>query len=186
MSNIYLKKINDFSQNIDLDNINQTRATYLKKLNKKSQYISYMAWKLLKEVALENYNLDIDKLNLYYNENNKPYFLEFNFNISHSNNLIAVGISKSNIGIDIEKIRKDLSLDKLAKKINSTSNDSYEVFKRFSLLEAYFKKVGLGLKLSKLADNMEITYQTLINIDNEEYILSIDCDDNKIKKIEWR
>ena len=93
MANVYVKKISDFANlNVDLSNINKTRKEYLEKLASKSQKTSYYAWVLLKEKVIEEFNLDIDELQLIYNEHGKPLFKEFYFNISHSKNLIAVGM----------------------------------------------------------------------------------------------
>lgn len=186
MSKIFIRKITDYNQTINLENINPVRAKYLNKLNDKSKYISYLSWLLLKEVVKEEYNLDIDKLTLKSNSYNKPYFDEFYFNISHSFDLIVVAISNKEIGVDIEKIRTDLNLKQLAKKIHTESECAFDVFKRFGQLEAYYKKIGTGLKPSYLNNKINVTSQVLVKDDENNYVLSIDCDDNNIEKIEWR
>lgn len=186
MSSIYIKKVDNTLNSIDLSNINVERKKYLEKFKNHRRTVSYQAWKLLHDVVLEKYHLDIEKLKLLYNEYNKPYFKEFCFNISHSDNLIVVGISKDNIGVDIEKIRNDLSFDKIAQKINAINNDSITIIKRFSLLEAYYKKIGTGLNYNNLKENIQITYQSIIDFENDKFVLSVDCIDNIIDIIEWR
>ena len=182
MSKVYIRNIKSFNQLIILDNINPKRKEYLEKLNNTSLKRSYLAWLLLKEMVLEEYNLDIDKLTLYYNEYNKPYFKEFCFNISHSKDLVAVGISNKDIGVDIQYIDKSKDIDKLANKINS-NNDYYDFYKTFSAKEAVSKKIGTGLVLSKLPEKETIKHQEIITLDNDEYVLSVSCDDNiEIKK----
>ena len=191
MSKVYIEKLSFFNQDIDLNNINPVRKEYLLKLNNDSLKRSYYAWILLKEMVLKEYNLNIDKLNLYYNEYKKPYFKEFNFNISHSNNLIAVAISDTKIGVDIQYLEKcidricwDKSKDitSLAKKINC-STDYYDFYKTFSAKEAISKKQGTGLVLSKLSIKEDINHQEIIVVDNLEYVLSISSTDYiEIKK----
>ena len=176
MSRIYIRNINSFNQPIILNDINVKRKEYLEKLKEDSLKKSYYAWLLLKEMVLEEYNLDIDQLTLYYNEFNKPYFKEFCFNISHSKDLIVVGISNSDIGVDIQYIDKTKDIDKLAKKINS-NNDYYDFYKTFSVKEAKSKKIGTGLVLSKLLEEESVNHQEIISLDNDEYVLSISCDD---------
>lgn len=186
MSSVFIKKITNNINSIDLNNINKERKKYLDKLKNNRKYVSYAAWKLLHDVVLEKYHLDIEQLELSYNEYNKPYFKEFYFNISHTDDLIVVGISNNSIGVDIEKIRQNICLDKLAKKINAADSNPISVFTRFSLLEAYYKKIGLGLPYNNLKENILITHQQIIYLNNNKYVLSIDCDDHKIDKIEWR
>ena len=181
MVNVYIKKVSDFNDiEIDLSHINIKRKAYLEKLSLNVQKKSYYSWILLKNMVKEEYGVDIDKLDLKYNEYGKPYFDEFCFNISHSKDYIAVAISNENVGVDIQYIN-DNNLNKLSKKINANSNDKYEVFKRFSALEAYLKYVGTGLLPSKLKEEVEITYQQIIKNENDEYILSIYSKNCKIK-----
>ena len=183
MSKVYIEKLSFFNQDIDLNNINPVRKEYLLKLNNDSLKRSYYAWILLKEMVLKEYNLDIDKLNLYYNEYKKPYFKEFNFNISHSNNLIAVAISDTKIGVDIQYIDKSKDITSLAKKINC-STDYYDFYKIFSAKEAISKNKGTGLVLSKLSIKEDINHQEIIVVDNLEYVLSISSTDYiEIKKL---
>ena len=142
MANVYVKKISDFNnQKVDLSSINPVRKTYLEKLSLNAQKISFYAWLLLKEKALEEFDLDIDSLQLFYNEYGKPMFKEFYFNISHSKNLIAVGLSKNLIGIDIQVIEgKDVS--KLSKKMEIEENDIPAFYKVFSQWLRDYRKKG--------------------------------------------
>ena len=178
MANVYIKKISDFADvNIDLSTINKTRKEYLEKLSSNSQKISYYAWMFLKDRVLEEFGLDVDELDLTYNEYGKPMFKEFCFNISHSKNLIAVGVSNNQIGVDIQVIEgKDVS--KLSKKLEIKDDDRPAFYKVFSSLEAKGKKEGTGIFPSSLkSKDYNISKQLIISDEINDYVLSIDCVD---------
>ena len=63
----------------------------------------------LTKLAAEKYNIDALSLKFARNEHCKPYFEslpDFNFNISHSEDLTVIAVSDQNIGVDTEKLRK--------------------------------------------------------------------------------
>lgn len=165
MSKIYLKKIDATIQNQNLSNL---------------------AWNLLEQIIYQEYKLNIKDLKLSYNAYGKPYFLnvDFHFNISHSKCLIAIALSKQKIGIDVERIRNLKYPLSFAKKLKVMSTDSTTIIKRFSALEAYFKKIGTGLIYSQLQKDIQISYQTLLTVEKDQYVLSIDMED-EIEKIYW-
>ena len=172
----YVKKISDFNnQEVDLSSINITRKVYLENLSLNKQKISYYAWLFLKEKVLEEFNLDIDTLKLTYNQHGKPMFKEFFFNISHSNNYIAIALSNNPVGIDIQLI-KEKGIEKLAKKANIDPNNIEEFYKHFSALEAKRKKEGIGIYPSDLKVKVSVTNQSYIYDKDDTYILSIDGD----------
>ena len=184
MSKVYIERVNS-NINIDLTNINKQRAEKLQNQYGKSQLVSYCSWQLLKKVILENYNVDIDTLTLSYTDKGKPYFIDsdIQFNITHSNDIIGVIISKSEVGIDIQEIVEYTS-KKLAKRLNCDSFDKYIVLAKFSALESYYKKIGTGLLPSQLNENISISKQVKFIDSSIEYYLSICCDD-EIEEINY-
>lgn len=133
--NIYILKIFDIEIN---DNFFKNRASFL------SYYLlSYIYYKI--------YNKNLDFKNILRNENGKPYLKnnEFYFNISHCKNYICIGISKFEIGVDIEE-KRDINKNALNKFLNENeiknkvlSPLEYWVFK-----EGYSKYLGYGLKMN--------------------------------------
>ena len=119
--------------------------------------------------------------------NNEP---QIHFNISHSENLVAVAVCNSPVGIDIETIRK-VSL-KLAKRVCTPKELEYvfdkipdeedylsenpTYIKRFleiwTIKEAYFKCIGTGItdfqSVDALCNDFEKT-----KIENDNYIMHI-------------
>ena len=70
----------------------------------------FLADILIRYIACREFNLKNDELIFDTNEYGKPYLVRydnFHFNITHSGHWVLCGISKGNIGIDLEKIDHD-------------------------------------------------------------------------------
>lgn len=120
------------------------------------------AWYVLKEALSKDFNININDLKLKHNDYGKPFYDEISFNISHSYGLVAVAISSTWCGVDIEKIT-DVSL-KLSEKIlsfkeklvfdmipNDTQKRNY-LIRQWVIKEAYYKMTGTGLSYAKLKE----------------------------------
>jgi len=124
----------------------------------------------------------------------KPYFANCNlqYNVSHSNNLVAIAFSKSIIGIDIEKIQNCDS--NIVAKLYSNKEKEYvykcpvNQAKRFievwTRKEAYIKYLGksINMQVGKLCVFKRGIYKRTTTIFSESYILSIHCQ-KRIKSI---
>ena len=140
---------------------------------------------LLNDILENNYFEDIKKLEYIYNESGKPYLKDKNlyFSLSHSNGIVALTVSKEEIGLDIELIKP--VKDALAKRIMTTEEyniyNSLDKNKKITYFyevwtskEAYVKKIGSSITLT--LSNIEIDEDILIkriNIDNNEYMLAV-------------
>ena len=140
---------------------------------------------LLNDILENNYFLDPKEIEYIYNESGKPYLKDKNlyFSLSHSNGIVALTVSKEEIGLDIELIKP--VKDALAKRImteteyniyssldkNKKITYFYEVW---TSKEAYVKKLGTAITLNP--SNIEIDEDVLIKritIDNNEYMLAV-------------
>jgi len=109
---------------------------------------------LLCELLTKN-NIYYNNIEYYINDYGKPYLKDKNifFNISHSFDYIITTISKNEIGIDIEKVRKtplniinQFATNEEKKYILSTNTNIEErIFRIYTLKEAYFKMLGTNL-----------------------------------------
>lgn len=152
---------------------------------------SFVAWYHLLKILKEDYNI-IDPV-IYENEHHKPLIDGIYFNISHSNNLVIIGISDNNIGLDIEMINslKDLTLIK-KRLFNDELIDNDSVIKKWTKLEAMFKYDGTGIIYSNL-NNIFLTDQKLENTktfevfdsNNNKYYYSIKLKENDEIKINF-
>lgn len=140
---------------------------------------------LLNDILENNYFKDINLLEYVYNESGKPYLKDDSlyFSLSHSNGIVALTVSKEEIGLDIELIKP--VKDSVAKRImneneyciyssldkNKKITYFYEVW---TSKEAYVKKLGTTISLNP--SNIEIDEDILIKriiIDNNEYMLAV-------------
>lgn len=140
---------------------------------------------LLNDILENNYFKDINLLEYVYNESGKPYLKDDNlyFSLSHSNGIVALTVSKEEIGLDIELIKP--IKESVAKRImneneyciyssldkNKKITYFYEVW---TSKEAYVKKLGTTISFNP--SNIEIDEDILIKriiIDNNEYMLAV-------------
>lgn len=132
--------------------------------------------------------LNLSKVELEYNKWGKPKLLNNNkvhFNISHSGEWIAVGISSSPIGVDIQKVKKiDLSIAKSYFSqtenefiLSLPKNDRIDAFYMlWTLKEAFIKANGMGLymALDSFAIDISNDKPRVYNDKNEKYQLSVE------------
>ena len=117
-------------------------------------------------------------------------FSQIHFNISHSDDLVAVAVCDKPVGIDIESVRK-VSL-KLSKRVCTQKELEYifeklpdgddylsqnpEYIKRFfeiwTIKEAYFKCIGTGITDFQTVDALSDKFKK-IKIENDNYIMHI-------------
>lgn len=175
-----IKLTNDYYQFVPSKKLkkvqNSTNETYIKE--------QLIGQKLLNYILVADYHLDLSKIEYIYNDYGKPYLKNLNlfFSISHSNGVVAVGVSDKEVGIDLELVRpvpfalvkKVLSMDELSKYQSLDEKEKLEYF--FSIWtkkEALVKKNGTSviLNANKIASDKKI-YTTSIRLDNQQYLLS--------------
>ena len=128
---------------------------------------------LIKAFTIKNNCNYIIKKNKY----GKPYLLDnkFYFNISHSEEYIALGLSDNDIGIDLEYDNKD--------NIN---------YKEWTIKESFFKLIGKGLLMNNEDYKIDYSNNRIIYNSNEykynnynlnNYLLSVSYKDNSKVKI---
>lgn len=118
-----------------------------------------LGWNLLNLLLKKN---NVTHYQIKYSSHGKPYLVSDNpnvkFNISHSGDWVVCCYSDSEIGIDIEKIRK-INCYRIAKRFFSEQEynflknqyDKSETLKNFytlwTLKESYIKALGAGLSI---------------------------------------
>lgn len=152
----------------------------LKSKDKTKKAVSKCAYDFVSTLAMKQLKIN-QKPRLGYESNGKPFFEDypdFYFNISHSENLIAVAVADSPVGVDIEK-KRDANL-KIAQRFFSEREkdfvkDSDSFFYVWTRKEALLKKTGEGLKdISKaqVLENIEIK-----TFEENGFLLSV-CSNN--------
>jgi len=146
---------------------------------------SYIAYSFLRNIAQKFLNTDSSELTIVTTQNGKPYFKNyknFHFSISHTNNLVAIAISDTEIGIDAELIR-DIDL-KIADRFftekekeyiyNSTDLAINRFFELWTKKEAYIKQKSLNLSsLSSIDVTQSTTNKNFYTEKLSGYYLSV-------------
>jgi 4'-phosphopantetheinyl transferase len=187
MAVVYILNANNLSTDLSLyDNIDKLRLEKIRKSSNNLLKKEQLGANLLLNDILENYFfMDITKVEYIYSEYGKPYIKDSNlyFSLSHSNGVIALAVSKEEIGIDIELI-KDVK-DNLALKVMNeaeyniykglSKNDKISYFYEvWTSKEAYVKKLGTTLTLNP--SNINIDTDVIlknINISNSQYMIAL-------------
>lgn len=160
---------------------------FIAKIKKQKRWqdaqLSLLGRILLFKGIREQYHLNIEEKEVYYNAFNKPFFKEnpVHFSISHSGEIAICAISDdTQIGIDIEKISeinintfKPYMLDTEWKRIKKSINKYEAFFEYWTQKEAIIKALGFGqinLKSFEIIDN-----STLI-VENRFYLKEVKID----------
>ncbi|MBQ8762823.1 MAG: 4'-phosphopantetheinyl transferase superfamily protein [Clostridia bacterium] len=115
------------------------------------QKLKIAADHICRKAISEFCGIDPKKIEFFLSEHGKPFAkgLDVNFSISHSGDYVVCAVSKKEIGVDVEKIRKispDISKRFACKNeleyIKAHENGFFEIW---TLKEAYFKCTGTGL-----------------------------------------
>ncbi len=114
-------------------------------------------------------------------ENGKPYFQylpQLYFNISHTDGLTVVAVGDSEVGIDVERVRKaDLRITRRFLKQEAdyiTAADSHKrFFEVWTKKEAYLKYKGTGLSGGLDSVNVFDCTPSIKTFYFEDYVISV-------------
>jgi len=181
------------------DTINQNTLNYLltfvskEKKEQINRYyfnvdkkLSLYADLIVRVIACKTFGLtnkDIDFFKSEYGKPNLNNYLNFHYNVSHTRNAIAVVVSDSQVGVDIEKIReaefKIVNRFFTQPEIEFIDNTVAESKKRFYIVwtkkEAYIKYIGKGLHIPLNSFNVfdETISKKMQTIVKDNYVISI-------------
>lgn len=160
---------------------------YLIELSNKHEDSSKIGKTAVRLIACEKLGVKSSELEFSLGENGKPYLKslpDFHFNISHSSKKVAIAISDSPIGIDIEKLRKPNF--KIATRffaeneIDYIGENPHRFFEIWTKKEAYLKFKGTGIKFP--INSFDVTENDfcppLFCFEKNGYIISV-CSDFK-------
>ena len=161
------KKINIESDYTKFITLNEKKKinSYLKCIDRERCFIEILLLKFL----IHNFcKIPISNIVIKRNKYGKPYLennSNFKFNISHSNELIIVGIDMQNeIGVDIEFIKK-INLNNYIKilkeseirELSQRKNKLDSFYEIWTIKESFCKEEGKGISI--IDDNYDIDYK---------------------------
>ena len=170
MLNVYYLDIEKLKvpNDIDLSLLPENRRQYILSINDtKRKKQSFYVWKLLEQVLTLNGIKFIDNFNV----NNNIWQLKSNeiqFSLAHSDSIVAVAISNTFIGVDVEKISdKILKVGKLFKD-NKLDNNVENLTKLWTEKESFYKlNSTYNLSANKSLSNQKVFYNSKIICDNK-------------------
>lgn len=136
--------------------------------NKDISAEKFYVWKLLEYAIQQSLNRKIKDFN-FYKKGSKWVCDEFEFSLSHTNNIVVVAISKKPIGIDIEKIDnrfEKIPLNRILTEEERVNKDFdwQELNRIWTVKEALFKK-----------NSGEYFNPAKVNTINEKYVTKVVC-----------
>lgn len=168
------------------------KARLEKTRQRKDRYRTVLADRTAREMLAEVLSCDPYEIAFAYEENGRPYVesSSYHFNISHSENLVAVAVHNDDVGIDVERIR-DVPLS-MARKYFCADENLYlfgrapqdadfaavatpDVLLRFfeiwTAKEAYLKSMGRGLTHLRSVNTTLYSFER--HLLDEDYLLTI-------------
>ena len=152
--------------------------------NERVRREKYYVWKLLEYAAKDSFAKDASNIRFVKSKNGKWSCKDFEFSISHSTEAIAVAVSDSSVGIDVERIRVKRS-KKLAEYI-LTEEEYFEysdvpdeksedfIVRKWCQKEAVFKMQNKArFKPSEIETAEYFCVTKAFDIGDEKYILAV-------------
>ena len=179
---IYIAPVESFINNSILPKYTIKELKKITNESVRNQKIS--AYGLLKYAVEKSFKFDDNFKTLKKTKNGKPFAKNYCLSISHTTELIAVGVSKLNLGIDLEVVDNSKDFNHLEKFIISESESSInpksieDLISVWTKKEAQFKFNGDKIYNPKTINSTLTTSKSInINYNNKNYILSVVADD---------
>ena len=191
MTRVYLSLVSRYDGRVEKleEGLPEAVLTHCNTRVGQARQASLLGWNILL-LLMEKAGKETSSLTISCNEDGKPSIPGFEFNISHSGDIVAVAISTSEVGVDIEK-EEERDYDALEKRylgpketeIYQKSEDKAHTFLTlWTKKEAFHKHVGDGIHLDMI--KRDVPYGEIYTIDvsdaeGKKYVLSVDCIDNE-------
>lgn len=109
------------SKNLDEDFLCERDQERFRKISNNEKKFEFLLGRNFLRCLLENFdNTDYPKLDLLFTENDKPYISgeRHHFNLSHSENYLIMLVSENNCGVDLQKLEKLMTPERLWDRIS--------------------------------------------------------------------
>lgn len=149
----------------------QRKAAVERLKNRKTAIMSLAAGLQLQEIVEKECGISPDNLDIFTNKHGKPYIdrcHNFYFNISHSDDFLAVAYGNREMGIDVEKLKEhDMTVAKRCftadeydyvcqKHLNvHIGEQQYRFCRVWTMKEAYLKYRGTGISVPLNSFNVD-------------------------------
>lgn len=163
-------------------------AEILATQNKRVRAEKYYVWKLLEYAVNRSLGVPLSHLSIEKDGNGKWKCARLEFSLSHTDGVVAVALSQTPVGIDIERADRTVSFAVANKLFNPEEARAYEalpqaekspyLLKKWVQRESAFKKIG-GQSFFRERETTLSTHTWVgqIVIDGKKYLLSVATDD---------
>ena len=133
----------------------------------------------VKQIAAEKYNIDANTIEIERSDHGKPDFAGltyFHFNISHSGELIALAVSESAVGVDVERLlTPDYRVSKRCCEDEQIyiSDSPIRFFEIWTKKEAILKYQGTGISGGLKSFSVQNTALPIKTFRVKDYIISV-------------
>ncbi|NMC57039.1 MAG: 4'-phosphopantetheinyl transferase superfamily protein [Eubacteriaceae bacterium] len=167
-----------------IDKMPKQRAAQAQKYTHiRDKAICVLSFMLLK-YGLNEIGLKTDNIEFIYKNNGKPYIKNENvfFNISHKDDVIICGLSDSECGADIEKIKpykqnlaERICSSEELKLLSQCDNKEEEFARIWTIKESYLKYKGIGIAADLKSVEKNILKENLYIYSQkyDEYLISV-------------
>lgn len=190
---VYIAKIpesDNFSPLFPPERDAEVAATSNKKVRKEKYYV----WRLLEHALGRSFGYKMENMRFSKEKDGRWIADRCCFSLSHSDGVVAVAVSRKDVGIDIQRCVKPNNPRALAERIltenemlaYTTAPDDDFLVNAWSLKEAIYKRDGVGAFVPSAisSDNGE-AFTSFTTIDNVAYVLSVVGEDiDKIRIFE--
>lgn len=159
--------------------------------NERVRLEKYLVWKLLEKVVTDDLKLDFANIKFTKTPNGKWVCPDFYFSLSHTDGLVCVAVSKSEVGVDAElsqkineglkeRILTDTELSYM-KELPSSEQNQF-LLESWVKKESIFKKCGGKMLMPNTIEASEHrTELAYIELGGCEYVISVATDYDKIE-----
>lgn len=154
----------------------------------------YFIWKLLCYALKESFDIDEENANLVKQSHGGWSAGDIFVSLSHSDHMLAVAVSASPVGIDVERVRR-LHSKSIAERImtekellsfyaSETEEREMRLFEIWTAKEAIFKTKGLNAFIPRECDTLSAQLKTdSMVIDSEKYVWTLASDNINTARI---
>lgn len=159
--------------------------------NTKVKQQKYYVWKLLETALMRSFGLKLANINIKKQDSGKWECDECYFSLSHSDDFVAVAVSRKPVGVDIEKLNPQRFTEALLEKIATVSeqdelNCSGDLLKTYLNIlwtkkEAIFKLLGDKTFQPKSIESSKYSSLTKkVQDENGQYFVTVASEDAKL------
>lgn len=143
--------------------------------NEKVKLQKYTVWKLLRFAISDAFSVEIEETDIHREESGKWVCSDCFFSLSHTNGVAAVAVSKVPVGVDVERIDREIdrsvfrkAMTKAEEKYYSKHDTGRELIEMWTKKESVFKRRGEDVfkpnNINTFAENIKTFFSEKLGV----------------------